>query len=330
MTIMEQFLTVPAAGERVEHPGRQAANAVLMVRPAGFGWNAQTQASNRFQREAADLAANAPARARQEFDGLATRLREAGVHVTVAEDPARPSCPDAVFPNNWVSLHQDGTVVLYPMLAPNRRRERHLEHLGLVERDAGRQMRRLFDLTPHEARGEFLEGTGSVVFDHVAGVAYAAASPRTHPAPLGALCRELGYDACLFEAFDAGGVPVYHTNVMLAIGTGFVVVAADAVASGQRAQVLDRLRATGRDVVEIDLAAMGRFAGNVLELEAADGARVLALSQVAAEAFGPAGLERLRGYVDRIVAAPVPTIETLGGGSVRCMLAEVFLPRPSL
>ena len=330
MTIMEQFLTVPAVGGRVEHRDRQAADAVLMVQPSSFGWNAQTQASNRFQREVPDLATNAAARARLEFVGLVGRLREAGVHVTVAEDRARPSCPDAVFPNNWVSLHRDGTVVLYPMLAPNRRQERHLEFLGLVERDAGRQVRRLFDLTPHEARGEFLEGTGSVVFDHVARVAYAAASPRTHPAPLDALCRELGYDACLFDAFDASDVPVYHTNVMLAIGTGFVVVVTDAVAPGQRAQVRDRLHATGRDVVEIDLAAMGRFAGNVLELEAADRARVLALSQAAAEAFGPVALERLRRHVDRVVAAPVPTIETLGGGSVRCMLAEVFLPRPSL
>ena len=330
MGVMEHLPTLPTGGDFVGTRGRQAADAVLMVRPSGFCWNAQTQASNRFQRDAPGLATNAAARARLEFDGLVGRLREAGVHVTVAEDPARPSCPDAVFPNNWVSLHRDGTVVLYPMLAPNRRQERHLEHLGLVERDAGRQVRRLFDLTAHEARGEFLEGTGSVVFDHVARVAYAAASPRTHPAPLEALCRELGYDACLFEAFDTGGVPVYHTNVMLAIGTGFVVVAAEAVATGQRAQVLDRLRATGRDVVEIDLAAMGRFAGNVLELEAADRARVLALSQAAAEAFGPVALERLRCHVDRVVAAPVPTIETLGGGSVRCMLAEVFLPRPSL
>lgn len=306
---------------------RQTADAVLMVRPARFGWNAQTQASNRFQHEHGVLAGVAQARAVQEFDGLVGALREAGVQVFVADDAPQPECPDAVFPNNWVSLHTDGTVVLYPMLASNRRLERRLEHVVLLEREGGRCVRGLLDLTHHEARGEYLEGTGSVVFDHVARVAYAAASPRTHAGPLAALCDELGYEPCRFAAFDPGGVAIYHTNVMLAIGSGFVVVAAETIEAAHRGDVLARLRDTDRDVVEIDAAMMARYAANVLELRAADGARVLALSQTAAAAFGAAGLARLRRHVDRVVAVPIPTIEALGGGSVRCMLAEVFLPR---
>jgi hypothetical protein len=307
-------------------PSAQAAEAVLMVRPASFGFNAETGQSNRFQRNDAALAATAQRRARQEFDGLVAALRAAGVATVVAEDEPVPACPDAIFPNNWVSLHADGATVLYPMLAPSRRRERRLEHLRQLERETGRRVHRLLDLTHHELDGRFLEGTGSIVFDHVARVAYAAASPRTHETPLDELCAELDYRPCVFRAVDAAGTSIYHTNVMLAIGTGFAVVAAEAVAPDARDDLLERLRDSGRDVIVIDAAAMAAFAGNVLELRASDGARVLAMSQSAEAAFGPARLDALRRHVDRVVAAPIPTIETLGGGSVRCMLAEVFLP----
>jgi hypothetical protein len=301
----------------------QSAAAVLMVRPACFGWNAETQQSNRFQRDDRSIAGDdASARAVAEFDALVAALRASQVAVVVAQEPP-PGCPDAVFPNNWVSLHADGTVVLYPMLAPSRRRERRPEILGRVEEATGRRVTRLVDLTQHELHDEFLEGTGSVVFDHVGRVAYAAASPRTHAAPLAELCAQLGYEACLFGAADRSGVPVYHTNVMLAIGTSFVVVVAEAIDPRDRERVLARLRDGGRELLVVDLEAMGRFAGNVLELRARDGARVLAMSQSAAEAFGPAGLAVLQRHVDRVVAVPIPTIETLGGGSVRCMLAEI-------
>jgi hypothetical protein len=307
--------------------GAQAAATVLMVRPANFGWNAETQQSNRFQRLVPTLEASAQAHALAEFDALVGALRDAGVEVCAVDDEPVPRCPDAVFPNNWVSFHADGTAVLYPMLAPNRRRERRLEHLSRLAVETGRRVRRLLDLSHHELRGHCLEGTGSIVFDHVARVAYAALSPRTHPAPLEDLCGELGYRSCVFEATDAAGVAIYHTNVMLAIGTGFVVLAVDAVASGARERVLAALAESGREVVPIDAAAMTGFAGNVLELRTQDGTRVLALSQAAAAALGPARLEALGRHVDRTVMAPIPTIEALGGGSVRCMLAEVFLPR---
>lgn len=308
-------------------PARQAASAALVVRPACFGWNAETQASNRFQREAADLVAVAQERALAEFDGLVAGLRAAGVEVFVGEDDVHARCPDAVFPNNWVTLHADGTVVLYPMLAPCRRRERRLDLVAMLAERGGFRVERLLDLTHHEATGQYLEGTGSLVFDHVNRVAYAALSPRTHLAPLQELCTELGYEPCVFAAADPAGAAIYHTNVMLAVGSSFAVVAAECIEAARRDDVLQRLRASGRDVLEIDAGAMAAFAGNVLELRSGTGGRVLALSQSAATAFGAQGLARLRRSVDRVVAAPVPTIETLGGGSVRCMLAEVFLPR---
>lgn len=305
----------------------QTADAVLMVRPASFGWNPQTQASNRFQRAEPGLASGANERARAELDALVLQLRGAGVEVTVAADAATPVCPDAVFPNNWVSMHADGTVVLYPMLARNRRLERRLELVASLATERRRRIGRLLDLTQHELHGRFLEGTGSIVFDHARCIAYACLSPRTHPEPLAELCDELGYEPCTFTAADAAGVPIYHTNVMLAVGSRCCVVAASAIDPSDRERVLSSLAASGRHVEIIDATQMAGFAGNVLELRAADAGSVLAMSVTAQASFGPAAIERLASTVNRIVAAPIPTIETLGGGSVRCMLAEVFLPR---
>ena len=299
-----------------------------MVRPANFGWNPQTQASTRFQRADADLAAVSARRAVAEFEDLAAQLTEAGVRVLAAADREQPACPDAVFPNNWMSTHADGTVVLYPMLAPSRRLERRPEVLTWLVERGGFRVERLLDLTHHEREQRFLEGTGSVVFDHVARIAYATLSPRTHEVPLAELCEEIGYRACLFEAHDTAGVPVYHTNVMLAIGTRFVVVVAQSIARRDRERVIASLADSGRDIADIDARAMAGFAANVLELRAADGARVLCMSTAAAAACGAGTLARLRDCVDRVVAVQIPTIETLGGGSVRCMLAEVFLPGP--
>jgi hypothetical protein len=304
---------------------RQCAAAVLMVRPASFGWNPETAASNRFQAPAGGVAHDASARAVAEFDALAAALSAAGVTVHAFADRAEPACPDAVFPNNWLSLHADGTVVLYPMLAPNRRRERRLELVLELER-RGCRLERLVDLTHHELEGRFLEGTGSIVFDHGSRTAYACLSPRTDAAVLDDLCGEIDYEPVTFDACDQLGVSIYHTNVMLSIGSGFALVCAEAVAEGQRQALLERLAAGGRRVLEIDRGAMAAFSGNVLELRGTAGTRVLAASQCALQALPPPVRAALEGCVDRVVSVPVPTIEALGGGSVRCMLAEVFLP----
>jgi hypothetical protein len=306
----------------------QAAAAVMMVRPASFGWNAETAGSNRFQAFSPGTGVAADA-AIAEFDALVALLTEAGVTVHAFADRPEPACPDAVFPNNWVSLHADGTVVLYPMLAPSRRRERRLDLILDLEQRGGCRVERLLDLTHHELHGRFLEGTGSVVFDHVARIAYACRSPRTHPAVLEELCDEIGYEPVAFDAADANGVPVYHTNVMLSIGTGCALVCAEAVPAAQRDALLARLSATGRRVLAVDHAQMASFACNVLELRGSDGRRVLAGSRRALDSLAPRQREALAACVDRTVVVPVPTIEAAGGGSVRCMLAEIFLPGSS-
>ena len=320
---------MPAQHEIPAAKHGQSADAVLMVRPASFGWNPQTGVSNHFQPSQPPASASDPggARAIAEFDGLAAALAQAGVEVHALADVPEPARPDAVFPNNWVSLHADGTVVLYPMLAPNRRGERRLELLQELERRGAFVVTRLLDLTHHELQGRFLEGTGSVVFDHAARVAYACLSPRTDAEVLGELCDELGYQSVAFHAAGPDGTPVYHTNVVLAIGSRCAVICADAVAETERGALLERLAANGRCVETIGVEQMMNFAGNVLELHSRAGASVLAMSQRAFASLSPASRERLAACVDRIVTAPVTTIEDLGGGSVRCMLAEVFLPR---
>jgi hypothetical protein len=305
---------------------RQAAAAALMIRPAAFGWNAETRDSNRFQ---ARVAPDDPALsegALAEFDALVAALRGSGVSILVCEDQREPRCPDAVFPNNWVSFHHDGTIVLYPMLAPTRRRERRPEVLQQVVEQGGYAVTRLLDLTHHELGERYLEGTGSVVFDHVARIAYACLSPRTHAAVLEELAGELGYETCTFAAHHRDGTAIYHTNVMLAIGSHFALIGSAAVAAADRAPLLRRLEASGRTVIEIGFETLEAFAGNVLELRAADGTGVLVLSAQAREGIAPDRLDALTACVERVVATPVERIERAGGGSVRCMLAEVFLP----
>lgn len=315
-------LTAPTP--RDSRPLSQCADAVMMVRPAAFGWNPQTALTNRFQ--VAPPKCDLQARALAEFDGLVDALAGAGVEVHALADRADPPCPDALFPNNWVSLHADGTAVLYPMLAPNRRLERRPELLTELSQRGRFRVRRLVDLTHHELHGRCLEGTGSVVFDHLGRVAYACRSPRSDEFVLRELCEEIGYEPVAFDATGPAGAPIYHTNVMLAIGRRFAVVCAEAVDAGPREALLERLGAGGRQVEQIDAGQMAAFAGNLLELRARSGESVLAVSARGLASLSPAARERLADCVDRVVAAPVTTIEDTGGGSVRCMLAEVFLP----
>ena len=305
----------------------QCASAVMMVRPAAFGWNAETCESNHFQPRCAPPDPALPAAALAEFEGMVGLLRNAGVVVHAVDDRLEPRCPDAVFPNNWVSFHDDGTVVLYPMLAATRRRERRPELLQELATRGGYQVSRLLDLSHHELENRALEGTGSMVLDHVHRIAYACPSPRTHPVVLDEFCGELGFEPCTFEARGRDGTAVYHTNVMLAIGSRAAVVCGQSIAPRDRARVLGRLAAGGRIVVDISLAQLEAFAGNMLELSANDGASVLVMSAQARASLGTRELESLGRCVDRLLAVPVNHIEEAGGGSVRCMLAEVFLPR---
>lgn len=305
-------------------PEPQCADAVLMIRPASFGSNPETADSNRFQ-QAGSTPGDAAA-ALREFDGLVAKLVEAGVEVVVAEDTPTPAKPDACFPNNWVSFHADGSVVLYPMMAPSRRAERRDAPIEEVMR-AGFRIARRIDLSPLEGRGEFLEGTGSLVLDREHRMAYACRSPRTTAVALGEFCAALGYRAVSFEALGPQGQPAYHTNVMMAIGEDFAIVCADAIPdAGRRRAVLEELEGAGHEIIAIDVAEMNGFAGNLLALRSHRGEPLIAGSEAAFRALAPDNRRALERH-GMLVSAAIPTIERLGGGSVRCMIAEIFLPR---
>jgi hypothetical protein len=303
---------------------------VLLVRPASFGYNPETAATNSFQRRRAGAAGAEVAAARNELNGLAGALIGDGVRVCVVEDTVEPPKPDAVFPNNWVSFHEDGTVVLYPMQAESRRSERRQDAIDTVADRLGFKVSRVVDLTSHEAHGRYLEGTGSLVLDHIERTAYACISARTHPEVVEEWARELGYEPIVFSAVDRTGVPLYHTNVLMCVGEKGAIVGTEAIVPADRGRVIERLRATGREVVEVGHAEIERFAGNMLELgtwdEALGDYRVLVMSETARHALTAEAFARLSACTDEVLAVPIPTIERLGGGSVRCMLAEVFLP----
>jgi hypothetical protein len=297
-----------------------------MVRPSHFGFNAETAATNRFQHSGGSE--NTAAQAQAEFDAFAAALAGEGVTVCIARDSDEPRKPDAVFPNNWVSFHADGTLVLYPMQAVSRRAERRAEVIDAVVRETGFKVRRRLDLTHHEKSGRFLEGTGSLVLDNVARVAYACRSQRTHEAVAREWAAEMGYELEMFDARDARGTPIYHTNVVMSVGARMAVVALDNIDAADRTRVAARL-AEGHELLPISDAEMQGFAGNVLELGTWDeylgDMRILVISTTAQRALPAQKYARLYSSVDAVLAVPIEVIERHGGGSVRCMLAEVFL-----
>ena len=305
----------------------QSAAAVLMVRPACFGFNPQTAGSNAFQHTEGDglkTSAASQSLALREFDAVSGALRAAGIRVLIAADTPSPVKPDAIFPNNWVSFHHDGTVALYPMLAENRRLERREDILRQVVREGGFRVSRTVDFTHHEAQGKYLEGTGSLVLDRVHGVAYACASPRTDLGVLGDFAQQLDYELVNFDALDADGRPIYHTNVVMAVGSSFAIVCGESMHAKHRAAVIARLHNTGHDILDISRAQMLKFAGNALELAPAEG-RILVLSSTALESL-TAGQQTQLARHAKLVSVDIPHIETVGGGGVRCMLAEIHLP----
>jgi hypothetical protein len=302
-------------------PESQAAGAVLMIRPRHFAANAETAATNFFQ----DLTGGAPdaaLRAQREFDALALALASAGVRVVQFNGRSKPALPDEVFPNNWLSLHADGTAVLYPLQAESRRPERRPELIASLRREHSVTIERVVDLTELESRGEYLEGTGSLVLDRPGRVAYAALSPRTHANALAEFGRALGYETVAFTAVDRARRPIYHTNVLLSLGTRFAALCTSSLPdTAERRAVCTRIESSGRELIDLSFTELERFAGNLLELRGTEGP-VIALSAGALAALGGATRRALERH-GRIVSADVATIERLGGGSVRCMLAEV-------
>lgn len=301
------------------------AGAVMMVRPAGFGANPETAATNRFQSQG-ESNPDVVAVARREFDGLAEALARAGIEVMVANDTAEPVKPDAIFPNNWFSTHADGTLVLYPMHAPSRRLERRPGLVAELAEQHDRRVTAILDLSRWEREGLALEGTGSLILDRAHRVAYACVSPRTERAPLAQWARRMNYRVEVFTATDPQGVAVYHTNVMFTLGRGFAAVALESITNAdERARLEQSLEAGGHEIIPLSQARIAGFSGNLLHLEGKNGP-VIAMSETARKHLGPELVRRLEGY-GNIVAAPIDTIEYYGGGSVRCMLAEIFLPR---
>jgi len=304
---------------------RQTTRHILMVRPANFGFNEETAANNAFQSRDGRLSPDAMRqKAVEEFDAFVQRLRDAGVDVLVAQDSESPVKPDAVFPNNWATFHQEGLLVTYPMFAPTRRRERN-ENVLQVALGAGFRAEKRVHLESNEDTGRFLEGTGSIIFDHQNRLAYACLSPRTDAGLLDELCRILDYEKIVFHAVDATGQDIYHTNVMMAMGETFVVICLDTVRDAQERRMLEqKFRETGKDVVAITLDQMNAFAGNMLQVRNDRDETLLVMSEQAYRSLTPAQIEALERHT-KLLFSPIDTIETYGGGSARCMMAEVFL-----
>jgi hypothetical protein len=299
------------------------ATQLLMVRPFSFGFNAETSESNSFQHEPVECDVGGEAQA--EFDAAVDTIRKAGVAVTVVDDTRDPVKPDAVFPNNWISVH-GSRAILYPMQAPNRRKERRV---SVVRAVCGAGVTVDDSLLRFEDSGQFLEGTGSMVLNRKRKVAYAALSPRTHPTPLAAFHDLLGYDVVSFRTrHPTHGTEVYHTNVMMSVGDSVAVVCLDVILPEDRASVVSSLTASGvRDIVDITVDQMDSFAGNVLQVRTERGGSAWVMSTTAAKAFTADQRARLCADGSDIVAVNIPTIETVGGGSARCMLAEVHCPQ---
>jgi hypothetical protein len=307
----------------------QLASAVLMIRPARFQSNPQTAESNRFQGRTSASPAEQHAVALAQFGALATTLERAGIKVVAFDDTPEPHTPDAIFPNNWVSFHADGTVVLYPMEAENRRTERRRDIIESLADDHGFTVRNVVDLSHHEKDGHFLEGTGSMVLDRANRIAYACLSSRTHLDALGEFAQRLDYEPLTFDAVDRDGAAIYHTNVLMNVGEKVAVICDEAIPRPeQREAVLESLAGSGHEVIRLTFAQLHGFAGNMLELRSATGRRVTAMSEQARRSLDDEQLQKLAANGD-IVTAAIDTIECSAGGSVRCMLAEIHLPRSS-
>jgi hypothetical protein len=301
----------------------QTTNQLLMIRPVDFKFNTQTAVNNKFQEASADNGVQE--QALKEFDDFVSLLRVNGVEVTVIDDTLEPETPDSIFPNNWISFHEGGRVILYPMFSENRRLERRDDIVMKIREEYNVTI--LNDLSVYEAEGVYLEGTGSMVLDRQHKIAYACLSVRTDKKVLEDFCEKSGYTAFTFAATDSSGFPIYHTNVMMCIGDRFAVVCLESVKDAQeRGNLLTSLTGSGKEVVEITLDQMNHFAGNMLQVKNNTEELLLVMSEQAYQSLKPEQIATLSKY-NRLIAAPLYTIEKNGGGSARCMLAEIHLTK---
>ena len=300
----------------------QTTSHILMIRPVNFAFNAETAANNAFQVKNDE--ANVQGKALNEFDEFVLLLRNNDVDVTVVEDTREPSTPDSIFPNNWISFHSDGTILLYPMYAPNRRTERK-EHV-LKTIDEHFLVKQKIDLSYNERDNLFLEGTGSMVLDRDSRLAFACLSPRTDKKVLDEFCNKMNYAAVIFHSLDENGQPIYHTNVMMCVADKYVVICLDSIRDAkEKEQVVTAIQKAGKDIIEIDYQQLNHFAGNMLQIENLKHEKLLVMSTQAFRSLTNKQVQKLVAY-NRIIHAPLNTIEANGGGSARCMMAEVHLP----
>ncbi|WP_029286038.1 citrulline utilization hydrolase CtlX [Pedobacter sp. R20-19] len=301
----------------------QITNHLLMIRPVDFKFNEQTAANNKFQE--ASVESDVQNQALKEFDGFVELLRKNDVDVTVVDDTLNPETPDSIFPNNWVSFHEDGSVYLYPMFSENRRLERRKDILeGLKEKF---EVNHISDLSFYEMQYAFLEGTGSMVLDRVNKIAYACLSVRTDQEVLDNFCMLTGYEAVSFQAVDRTNFPIYHTNVMMCIGDRFAVICLDSIKNeAEKLAVMLKLTNSGKTIIEITLDQMNHFAGNMLQVTNKNNESLLVMSEQAYLSLHDEQITALKHYC-RLIYVPIYTIEKNGGGSARCMLAEIHLPK---
>jgi hypothetical protein len=291
-----------------------------MIEPVNFGYNAETAVNNVFQKPAVD---DVQQKALEEFNAFVNVLRNNKIDVTIVKDTAEPNTPDSIFPNNWISFHDSGEIYLYPMFADNRRKERKETVLDTIKQKF--IVEQINDLTAYEEQGLFLEGTGSMVLDRENKIAYACLSSRTNKKVLDEFCRKANYTAVSFSANDANGVAIYHTNVMMCVADKFAVICLDSITdTTERENVIHSLTATGKEIVEITTEQMHHFAGNMLQLINADGKLLLVLSTQAFNSLTKKQITILEKY-NRLIHSSLSTIESAGGGSARCMMAEAFL-----
>lgn len=308
----------------------QTTNSVLMIRPVAFRLNEQTAVNNYYQKVLDGLSKETVnAKAQEEFDALVRKLQLVGVNVIVVDDTLNPDTPDSIFPNNWISFHENGDVVLYPMFAENRREERREDIMDILE-DNGFVINEIMDYTSAEEDGFYLEGTGSLVLDRENEKAYCALSPRADEELFIEFCEDFEYSPVIFEAFQTVNGErklIYHTNVMMCIGDTFAVICAESIDDKkERKMVLDSLRGDEKEVVLITEAQVNCFAGNMLEVKGTDDRRYLVMSNSAHQSLTKKQIAQLEEHVT-IISSNLDTIEACGGGSARCMMAEIFLPR---
>jgi len=302
---------------------QQTTSTILMIRPVNFVFNEQTAGSNAFQNRNAEQQ-RVQDNALQEFDRFVNILRENGIEVIVIDDTAEPHTPDSIFPNNWVSFHNDGTVFLYPMMAENRRLERREDIITQLEDEF--KVKHVIDLSHFEHENKFLEGTGSMVLDRENKIAYACLSPRTDKEVLEAFCKDSGYEPVLFHAVDQNGMDIYHTNVLMCVGSNYAVICLDSIKDeSEKQNIINSLQSTQKQVVAISFEQMNHFAGNMLEVQNKSGESLLVMSKSAWDSLNYEQKAILSSF-SKPVYSDISTIENNGGGSARCMMAEVHLP----